>query len=253
MLTSAPARLILVVVLIAFAPMAGLAGLAVGAQAATDDPKGVGITVGVVGPSSRATVAPTSPKATTPISTPAKTANAPRVTQTTIKDTAAAAAALGANPTKIAGVFYVSGLTTHIESEAGPGGGTMVLDFTMRNITDAPITSSLRFWLDNAVNLPVAMVDKVSIDSLAPNETRTVSATIPDVGQWAWFKGHVTMTPPADIGGTALSPVTRDSFSIIPPYFALIALAVAGALTLILRFVLLVPRSTPKIAEEVAS
>ena len=129
----------------------------------------------------------------------------------------------------------------------------MALDFTMRNITDAPITSTLRFWLDNAVNLPVAMVDKVSVDDLAPNETRTVTATIHDVGQWAWFKGHVTMTPPADIGGTALSPLTRDSFTLIPPYFALIALAVAAALTLILRFVLLVPRTIPELVEEVAS
>ncbi|TFC09564.1 hypothetical protein E3O59_05440 [Cryobacterium sp. MDB2-33-2] len=245
-LTSAHARLILVVALIAFAPVAGLAGRAMSAQAATDDPNGVGISVGVVGPSSRATTTPA-------VTNPVKSVAVPAVTQTTIKDTAAAASALGANPTKIAGVFYVSGLTTRIDSEAGPGGGTMVLDFTMRNITDAPITSSLRFWLDNAVDLPVAIVDKVSIDSLAPNETRTVSATIRDVGQWAWFKGHVTMTPPADIGGTALSPVTRDSFSIIPPYFALIALAIAGTLTLILRFVLLVPRPTPKLAEEVAS
>ena len=244
MLTSAHARLILAVVLIAFAPVAGLAGLAMSAQASTDDPKGVGITVGVVGPTSKATVAP---------STPVKSAVVPAVTQTTITDTAAAASALGPNPTKIAGVFYVSGLTTHVVSEAGPGGGSMVLDFTMRNITDAPITSSLRFWLDNAVDLPVAIVDKVSIDGLAPNETRTVSATIPDVGQWAWFKGHVTMTPPADIGGTVLSPVTRDSFSLIPPYFALIALAIAGVLTLILRFALLVPRTAPELVEEVAS
>ena len=246
MLTSAHARLILAVVLIAFAPVAGLAGLAMSAQASTDDPKGVGITVGVVGPSSRATAAPS-------VTAPVKSAAVPAVTQTTITDTAAAATALGANPTRIAGVFYVSGLTTHVESEAGPGGGTMVLDFTMRNITDAPITSSLRFWLDNAVDLPVAIVDKVSIDGLAPNETRTVSATIPDVGQWAWFKGHVTMTPPADIGGTVLSPVTRDSFSLIPPYFALIALAIAGVLTLILRFALLVPRTAPELVEEVAS
>ncbi|WBM79641.1 hypothetical protein KIV56_15360 [Cryobacterium breve] len=245
-LTSAHARLILVVVLIAFAPVAGLAGLATSAQAATDDPKGVGISVGVVGPSSRAT---TTPAVTAPVKSPA----VPAVTQTTIKDTAAAATALGANPTKIAGVFYVSGLTTHTDSEAGPGGGTLVLDFTMRNITDAPITSSLRFWLDNAVDLPVAIVDKVSIDGLAPNETRTVSATIPDVGQWAWFKGHVTMTPPADIGGTALSPVTRDSFTLIPPYFALIVLAIAGILSLILRYVLLLSRTAPEPVEEVAS
>jgi len=226
--------------------VAGLAGFATSAQAATDDPKGVGITVGVVGPSSRATVPPS-------VTSPVKSTTVPSVTQTTIKDTAAAATALGPNPTKIAGVFYVSGLTTHVVSETGPGGGTMALDFTMRNITDAPITSSLRFWLDNAVDLPVAIVDKVSIDGLAPNETRTVSATIPDVGQWAWFKGHVTMTPPADIGGTVLSPVTRDSFSLIPPYFALIVVAIAGALTLILRFVLLVPRTAPELVEEVAS
>ncbi|MCI4659415.1 hypothetical protein [Cryobacterium zhongshanensis] len=245
-LTSAHARLILVVALIAFAPVAGLAGLAMSAQAATDDPKGVGITVSVVGPSSRATVAPS-------VTSPVKSVTVPAVTQTTITDSAAAASALGENPTTIAGIFYVSGLTTHIESEAGPGGGTVELDFTMRNITDAPITSSLRFWLDNAVGLPVAIVDKVSIDSLAPNETRTVSATIPDVGQWAWFTGHVTMTPPADIGGTALSPVTRDSFTLIPPYFALIVLAVAGILSLILRHVLLQPRTAPEPVEEVAS
>ncbi|KFF59452.1 hypothetical protein JF66_11230 [Cryobacterium sp. MLB-32] len=213
--------------------MAGVVGALPGSvvpsvAAATDDPSGVDLSVDVLG--STGTPSPRAPAA--PHLTPA---SARGVTQTTAAGSAEATHALGTEATDIAGVFTVSGVTVTPKSDFGPGGGDIVLAFTQRNVTTSPITSSLRFWITNAVGMQVAAVDDVTVADLGPGETRTVAATLHDVGQWTAFTGHVTMTPPAEVRGTALEPVSRNSLIVIPPYFLLIVLASVGALALALR------------------
>ncbi|TFC42581.1 hypothetical protein E3T26_06625 [Cryobacterium sp. TMT1-21] len=131
--------------------------------------------------------------------------------------------------------LYVSGLTVLTEPTIGPGGGDLALEFTMKNVSTSPITSSVQFRLDNAINQPIKTLDKVEVANLAPGETRTVTANFKSVGQWTFYRGHVTMTPPADIDGTALWPSTRDSFTLLLPWFLLAVLVLLAALVLAVR------------------
>lgn len=240
MLTFPPSRrlpIVALLALLALLALTGVAGAAGSATAATDDSPGVDLNVDVLGPTGTpAPAAPiSSPRPTS--APPKKTASVRGVTQTTAANPAEATHALGTDPTDIDGVFYVSGVTVSPTGDIGPGGGSIDLAFTLRNVTTAPITSSLRFWVTNALGMQVASVDDVQVADLAPGETRTVTATLRDVGQWAVFTGHTMLTPPAEVRATALGPVARESLVIVPPYFLLLVSAVVGGLALAVRFV----------------
>ena len=271
-LTSPAAPRLPIVALIALLAMTGLVGVALGAAApsavalsatapsptsTTDDPRGVDLSVKVLGPagstSPAAPAAPGAPPRTT-APQPAKPAPVRGVTQTTIVGSAAGTHALGIDPIAVNGVFYVSGVTATPKPDLGPGGGDIVLAFTLRNVTTIPVTARLKFWITNAVGMQLAAVDAVEVSDLAPGETRTVTATLPDVGQWTVFTGHVTLTPPTEVLGTALGPVSRESLIVIPPYFLLLAFTAAAAVTLGLRNLPVVRRGrNPAIVEGMAS
>lgn len=271
-LTSPAVRRLPIVALIALLAMTGLVGVALGAAApsavalsatapsatsATDDPLGVDLSVKVLGPAGSSSPAAPAVPGVPPRTTapqPVKPAPVRGVTQTTIVGSAAGTHALGIDPISVSGVFYVSGVTAIPKPDLGPGGGDIVLAFTLKNVTTTPVTSSLKFWITNAVGMQLAAVDAVEVADLAPGETRTVTATLPDVGQWTVFTGHVTLTPPTEVLGTALGPVSRESLVVIPPYFLLLAFTAAGAVTLGLRKLPVVRRArNPVIVEGVAS
>lgn len=261
MLTTLAARRLMVAALLTLVSLTGLAGPApLSASAATDDPNGVGLTVPVLGPTASASPS-SSPTSTTSTpmsggSTPSTTnvtSSTPVVTQTTVTGGAAVTHALGTDPTGINGAYSVSGVTLTSEPDIGPGGGSITLGFTLRNVTATPITSSLKFWTENVIGTQLASVDTVNVADLGAGETRTVVVTLPDVGQWTVFTGNVTLTPPAEVRGTALSPVSRDSLIIVPPYFALVALAGFGALYIALRYVHLLRRAPVDLVGAVAS
>lgn len=259
--------------LIALLAMTGLVGVAVGAAApsavalsatalsptsTTDDPRGVDLTVKVLGPagssSPAAPAVPGVPPRTTSPPPPAKPTPVRGVTQTTAAGSAAGTHALGIDPIAVNGVLYVSGVTATPKPNIGPGGGDIALAFTLRNVTTTPITSDLRFWITNVFGMELAAVDDVEVADLGPGETRTVTATLPDVGQWTVFTGHVTLTPPTEVLGTALGPVSRESLVVIPPYFLLLVFTATGALTLGLRNLPVVRRArNPAVVEGMAS
>jgi hypothetical protein len=166
------------------------------------------------------------------------------VTESTVTG-AVATEALGPEPLNVAGVFNVSGLTARFSPSVGPDGGRIVLDFTVKNVSSEPLTSSLDFWVENVLGNRVVAVDDIDVADLAAGETRTITATLTDVGQWAVFTGHVTFTPPASVGDTALSAVTRDSLTLIPPYFLLIIAGLACGLYFASRAVILSVRNVP--------
>ena len=176
-----------------------------------------------------------------------------RVAQAPVTGPAAVAAALGSEAVALGGVLTVSGLTVRAVPALTPDGGDVILDFTIRNVSAAPITSSLNFWIDNAVGLPIAQVDDVAVADLAAGETRTATATLSDVGQWTVFNGHVTLTPPATVGGNDLTPVSRDAFIIVPPFFLLLVVALAAGLSLAVRFVLRARRAIRAVPVAAAS
>jgi len=275
-----------VVALIALLAMTGVIGAAEGSvtstsnssavassfTAATDDPTGVDLRVNVLGPTTTPspTSTPTSPAPpsrssdTTPAATrpsvfPAKAAVVPGVTQATVEGPAEGIDALGADPIAVSGVFSVGGVTVTPVTDFGPGGGDIQLAFTLTNVTAAPLTSHLKFWITNIFGMQLVAIDDVEVADLAPEETRTVTATLQNVGQWTVFTGHVTLTPPPEFAATdtataldaaagvdtatateaptAMAPVSRESLIVIPPYFLLSVLAGAGALILLLRSV----------------
>ncbi|POH62434.1 hypothetical protein C3B61_16400 [Cryobacterium zongtaii] len=246
MLTSRPTRRLLIVVFCALVPALGLMGLS-GSASANEDPDGVGLTVSVLG----STASP-SPAATNRASSASTTPVIPATTQVTTVG-AAATAALGADPVVLAGVLAVSGLTATAHPTAGPDGGDIVLTFTVKNLTDNPISSSLRFWVDNAVGLEIRAADDASLTDLPGGETRTVTTTFTDVSQWSVFNSHVTLTPPDSVDGTALTPVTRDALLLVPPYFVLLVAALVVGLSVAARYALLTKRLFPVSVAETAS
>jgi len=227
-LTSPPARRLFFVVLCALVPMIGLTGLSVSAQA-NDDPDGVGLTVSVVGPTA-------TPTATTPLTSTTKPVP-PATTQSTPVG-AAVADALGTDPVVLAGILAVSGLTATSHPNVGPDGGEIDLKFTVKNLTTTPIDSTLRFWVDNALGLEIRSVDDASLTGLPGGETRTVTATLPGMGQWSAYNTHVTLTPPASVDGTELTPMTRDALLLVPPYFVLLISALGAGLAVAARYAL---------------
>jgi len=153
------------------------------------------------------------------------------VTQTTVTAPIAAAAALGAEPFDLGGVFYLSGLVGSAAPMVGPSGGSVTLALTVKNVTASPLDAQARFWLENAMGLSVARSANIAVAQLAPDETRTITTTLTDLGQWGLYSGHITFTPPESVGESALSPISRDTLVFLPPYFLMLTVGGAAALT----------------------
>lgn len=166
------------------------------------------------------------------------TGNVTAVNQTVVTGPAAVTAALGNDPFSLGGVLMVSGVTSHSVLTAAPGGGDTVLEFTLKNASAYTVTSSLRFWLQNALGVPIAEVSGIAVTDQATDETRTVAVTMSDIGQYGVYNAFVTLTPPANVEGTILSPLTRDAPMFVLPIFLLIMLVIGGGLFFGIRYII---------------
>lgn len=187
---------------------------------AADDTDGVGISIDVIAPSP--SLIPTAPPGR-PAGSPS-----PASTQTTVVDPAQAEQALGDTPFDLGGVLYVSGLTASARPSFNPVNGGVILTFTVKNASSSTFDSSARFWLDSPVGSLVSELAPVELHDLEPDETRTVTATLRNLGQWPVLRGHVTLTPPSEVEGTALIPLTRDADVLLAPLFTLSLLGAGG-------------------------
>ena len=165
------------------------------------------------------------------------------VTEVVANTPAAAADALGEVPFDLGGVFYLSGLVGSAASVVGPEGGDITLAFTAKNVTSWPLSADLRFWLENSVGMDVAHPTDSRVIYLEPGQTKTVSITLSDVGQWGVLNAHMTFTPPDTVNGAVLTPVTRDTLVILPPYFVMLVVGILGVLVFAARFLLAWQRS----------
>ncbi|SFH79225.1 hypothetical protein SAMN05216274_11543 [Cryobacterium levicorallinum] len=165
------------------------------------------------------------------------------VTEVVANTPAAAADALGEVPFDLGGVFYLSGLVGSAASVVGPEGGDITLAFTAKNVTSWPLSADLRFWLENSVGMDVAHPTDSRVIDLEPGQTKTVSITLSDVGQWGVLNAHMTFTPPDTVNGAVLTPVTRDTLVILPPYFVMLVVGILGVLVFAARFLLAWQRS----------
>jgi hypothetical protein len=151
-------------------------------------------------------------------------------TQTTQTDAAAAAAALGTDALDVGGILFAGGVTATTQPSPSPRGGTAVLAMTVKNVSSTTFDSSMDFWLTSPLGDTIVRLDQISVAGLAPGETRTVKATMTNVGQWPAMMAHVTLTPPAAVENSELVPLTRDTIVWMWPFFALmmLGLLVAG-------------------------
>lgn len=130
----------------------------------------------------------------------------------------------------LGGVLYVSGVSSDYAWSADPLGGEVRVRFTVRNVSNEVFDSSARFWLDGPLGNTVSEVAGVRIHNLRPKEIRVVEATLRGVGQWTFLHTHVTLTPPHVVGGTKLTPITRDGFIFVVPWlFSSLIICGAGA------------------------
>ncbi|TFD68752.1 hypothetical protein [Cryobacterium ruanii] len=160
------------------------------------------------------------------------------VSEVALTTPAAVADALGEDPFDLGGVFYLSGLVASAAPVIGPEGGNVTLAFTVKNATSGPLSADLRYWLENAAGMGVAQSDDISVIELEAGQTKTLSVTLPDVGQWGILNAQMTFTPPDTVRGTVLTPVTRDTLIILPPYFVMLVVGSLGALFFAARYVL---------------
>jgi hypothetical protein len=107
---------------------------------------------------------------------------------------------------------------------------------TVKNVSSTTFDSSMDFWLTSPLGDTIARLDQISVAGLAPGETRTVEATMTNVGQWPAMMAHVTLTPPAAVENSELVPVARDTIVWMWPFFALMMLGLLVAGYLLWRF-----------------
>ncbi|WP_448811386.1 hypothetical protein [Agromyces bauzanensis] len=179
----------------------------------------VNVSDGIV-PTVPPTVRPTVPP-TAPPGGPATSAQAPG----SFVDTAAAPApAPAAAPTpepdevSLGGVLFVGGLAGGYSPSLNPLAGQLQVWFTVRNVSTSTIDATADFWLEGPFGQRISQVDGVRVDAVVPGEKRTISATLPGVGQWTFLSTHVRFTPPALVDNAELSSFTRDANVFAPPW-----------------------------------
>jgi len=131
----------------------------------------------------------------------------------------------------LGGILYVSGLSLEGHSSINPGATEAHLQFTVHNVSGTVIDGKAAFRVANVFGSQLGETRTVQIVQLKPDETRVVEATIRDVGQWGILHGSVVFTPPKEVEGVKLAPMTRENFFFILPWFTLIfaVLGVAAA------------------------
>lgn len=198
------------------------------AAMAADSPDGIGLTVTVTAP-------PTSP---TPTSTSNPGGSGGPGTVVT-PETPTGTSTPRPDEVDLGGILYVSGLSSEGRATVNPGATQAHLQFTVRNVSSTVITAKAKFSVAGPFGNQLGTTETVQIYKLRPDETRVVQTTIRDVGQWAFYRGQVTLTPPKEVEGVKLSPLTREQNFVIVPWFAgsFVVLGLAAfAIFWVLRF-----------------
>lgn len=187
-----------------------VAGGAVGSVAHADDgdSDGTKLVVTVIEPSASPTGTPTA----TPTATGSATgSSAPTGTATVPGGSGPTSSPTGVpGDGDLGGLLYVSGLSWAYHPSPNPFGGALELWFSVRNAYSEPVDATARFWVTNLFGGTLGLPVDVPVTDLKPGETRTVAATVDGLAQWGLVVGHLTFTPPATLGNTTLTPITRE-------------------------------------------
>lgn len=169
---------------------------------------------------------------TPPVNTGGSSSSGATVVQTPVTDDSAIDSEPG---TLNLGIFSISALHAVAEPSLSLTGGTVNLSFTVRNNSASAFDADARFWLTSVFGQPVGATDGISVADLQPNEVRRVAARFESVGNWVFYRGYVTFTPPEVVDNTELQPVTREAGVFVPPPAALpvIGLMALAALAIV--------------------
>lgn len=126
-----------------------------------------------------------------------------------------------AGTVSIAGMVYVSGVNSSVALSPDPAQGDVTLWLSVRNASSSVIDLTADFWMDSVLfGTALDSASAVPVTGLQPGETRLISARLHGAGQWGLVNTHVTITPPATVDGTALTPVTRDALVVVFPWLS---------------------------------
>ena len=200
--------------LAALAAVAAIAGaLSFGASAAVaDDTDGtdIGLEVTVTG-------GPTAPAA----GTPGRSTGGRRAAEDAAVAPAPVPSATPAvDEVDVGGILFLGGLSSGYGWSINPFAGEAVTSFTVRNVSDTVLDSSVRFSANGPFGNRLSEVT-VAVDDLRPHESREVQATLTGLGQWTFIETRATLTPPKTVEGTKLEPVSRSQFIVVPPWLLL--------------------------------
>ncbi|PRY67496.1 hypothetical protein B0I08_106103 [Glaciihabitans tibetensis] len=151
----------------------------------------------------------------------------PTATTTTETSPSTGTGDLGEDSTSLGGAVLLSGLTSSYDPSLNPLGGSLEVKFTVRNISDEPIDASAKFWLTTLIGTKISTEVK-DVVGLEAGQSRVVTARLPGVGQWTVVTAHMTFTPPAEVGGVKLVPVSRDRIVFAEPWLLFTILLVAA-------------------------
>ena len=135
----------------------------------------------------------------------------------------------------VGGVLFVSGVRTAYHGSWAPLGGTLHVELTVRNASTQVVDASASIGATTLLGIDLGGADTIAVRGLNPGEIRTIRADIGGVGQWGALRAHVTVTPPATMSGVTLSPLTRDTWVVVPPWYLLVLVVAAVTLTWVLR------------------
>ena len=210
---------------------------------AEDDSDGTKLVITVIAPSASPSATPTSTKTATPTGSATTSSGFPPPSGSGVGTTTADPSVEPTDPSGTpapedaddgAGVLHVSGLSWTYRASINPFAGTVDLRLTVRNVYPQAIDASATFWVTQLFGGTVGLPVEIAVPELKPEETRTVTATIEGIGQWTVLNAHATLTPPAMVDDIEMSPIVRETWVWVVPWFALL-LAAAGAAWIIVR------------------
>ncbi|MBN9613593.1 MAG: hypothetical protein J0H64_09085, partial [Actinobacteria bacterium] len=107
-----------------------------------------------------------------------------------------------------------------------PSGGAVDLTVSVRNLTKRKLPGTVEFWISTPWGSRASSLPVEKLKPLAPGETRTLTARLEGPGQWTAFTAHAVFTPPSVVDKLDTPAQVRTEFFLVPPFFALAALAV---------------------------
>ena len=124
----------------------------------------------------------------------------------------------------------IAGLSSSYTPSLNPFAGETTVTFTVPNAGNVALSGQLKTDVRGLFGIALAAPVAQEVSEMLPGSTRTITTTVPGVGQWVFLNPVVTLYPAVD--ATAQNPgplvsVTRDAVLFVVPW-ALLLLVVIG-------------------------